>query len=276
MIKDILTSLRVGQRDSPAETYAISMGVALEAHVAGIAFAYDPLELMSELGYMTAAVTEQQWPDYQAEAAATADRFGEAADRAGISFERIILPTDFGNLGQRFGRVARRFDLSVVAQPGPEAAAIDRMIVEGALFDSGRPVIIVPYIQRAPFKLDRLMICWDGSRPAMRAIADAMPLLALAGRTELVIVVDKAETEDELDGTDIGQHLARHEVDVTINRIIRDEIDVSDVLLSHAADLGADVIVMGGYGHSRLREFILGGVTRSMLRSMTVPVFMSH
>ena len=150
------------------------------------------------------------------------------------------------------------------------------MIVEGALFESGRPVIVVPYIQTAPFNLDRIMICWDGRRAAVRAVADTMPLLALAGRTEVVIVADVAEKDDELDGIDIVQHLARRGVDVKVNRIIREDMEVADVLLSYAADNGADLIVMGGYGHSRLREFILGGVTRSMLSSMTVPVLMSH
>ncbi len=187
-----------------------------------------------------------------------------------------MLPADLTSIGGQFGRIARRFDLCVVAQPESEGAAVAKMIVEGALFDSGRPVIVVPYIQTAPFKVDRIMICWDGSRPAVRAVADAMPLLALAERTEVVIVADKTKKEDELDGIDIGQHLARHGVDATINRIIRNEIDIAEVLLSHAADSGADMIVMGGYGHSRLREFLLGGVTRSMLGSMTVPVLMAH
>lgn len=276
MIKDILVSLKVGERESPAQKYAISMAAALEAHIAGIIFAYDPIELMSQLSYMGGSLVEKDLPDYRGEANATLDRFSEAAGRAAISSERLMLPADLTSIGGQFGRIARRFDLCVVAQPGSEGAAVAKMIVEGALFDSGRPVIVVPYIQTAPFKLDRLMICWDGSRPAVRAIADAMPLLALARRAEVVIVADKAEKEDELDGIDIGQHLARHGIDATINRIIRDDIDVAGVLLSHAADSGADLMVMGGYGHSRVREFILGGVTRSMLRSMTAPVLMSH
>jgi len=87
---------------------------------------------------------------------------------------------------------------------------------------------------------------------------------------------DEPDKEDELHGVGVGQHLARHGLDVNINRIIRGKIDVADALLSHAADSGADLIVMCGYGHTRLFEFILGGVTRSMLRSMTVPVLMSH
>lgn len=275
MIKDISVSLGMGEQDSAAEKYAISMAAALEVHVAGIAFAYDPVELMAQWGYMATAVGEQ-WPDYKEQAAATLDRFSEAADRAAISFERIMLPVGPANVGDRFGGIARHFDLSIVAQPETEKAAVEKMIVGGAIFDSGRPVIVVPYIQTTPFKLDRVMICWDNSRPAARAIADAMPLLDLAGSTEVAIVVEDALKEDKLDGADIGQHLTRHGLNVNIKRIVREKIDVASALLSHAADSGADLIVMGAYGHSRLREFILGGVTQNMLRSMTVPVLMSH
>jgi nucleotide-binding universal stress UspA family protein len=231
--------------------------------------------MMAQWGYMAAAVGEQ-WPDYKEQAAATLDRFSEAAGRAAISFERIMAPIDLANAGDRFGGIARRFDLSIVAQPEAEKAAVEKMIVSGAIFDSGRPVIVVPYIQTTPFKLDRVMICWDNSRPAARAIADAMPLLGLARSTEVVTVVEDALNEDEPDRADIGQHLTRHGLSVNINRIVREKIDVASALLSHAADSGADLIVMGAYGHSRLREFILGGVTQSMLRSMTVPVLMSH
>lgn len=98
------------------------------------------------------------------------------------------------------------------------------MIIEGALFDSGRPVIIVAYIQRAPLKLDCVMICWDGSRPAARAIADAMPLRA--GRTEVVIVASERGKQQEIEGADLGQHLARHGLNVEVKRIARGNIDV--------------------------------------------------
>lgn len=285
MIKDILVNLRTGRQDSPAEKYAISMAAALKAHIAGIAFAYDSIESMSQLGYMVAAVGEErQWPgytekrqrpDYKEEARAALDRFAEAADRAALSFERVMSPVDLAGIGSRFSRIARFYDLSVIAQP--ESDGPEQMIVEGALFASGRPIIVVPYIQAEPFKLNRLMICWDGSRPAVRAIADAMPILVRAGRIEVVTVVnDEVDEESELDGADIGQHLARHGLDVQINSITRGQITVADALLSHVADSGASLIIMGGYGHSRLRELVLGGVTRGMLRSMTAPVFMSH
>jgi nucleotide-binding universal stress UspA family protein len=153
---------------------------------------------------------------------------------------------------------------------------VEEVIAEAALFESGRPVIVVPYIQKDPLQLEHVMLCWDGSRAAARAIADALPLLKKAGQVEIVIVTNERGKRDEIEGADMAQHLARHGLKVEVKRTVLGDIDVADVILSHAADAGTDFIVMGGYGHSRLREFVLGGVTRSIFRSMTVPVLMSH
>src|SRR5262249_37066669 len=165
-------------------------------------------------------------------------------------------------------------DLAVVGQDEPEGERSDTPVAEGALFESGRPLILVPYIHKAGLKLDRVMVCWDGSRPAARAVADAMPLLTRAGQVDVVIV--EQVKSDEMPGADVAAHLARHGLKVTVERVARGDVDVKDALLNYAADSAADMIVMGGYGHSRMREFILGGVTRGMLASMTVPTLMSH
>jgi nucleotide-binding universal stress UspA family protein len=103
-----------------------------------------------------------------------------------------------------------------------------------------------------------------------------MPLLAKAGRVEIVIVGSERGKQDEIEGADMGQHLARHGLKVEVHRISGGTIDVADALLSHAADSGTDFMVMGGYGHSRLREFVLGGVTHTIFRSLTLPVLLSH
>lgn len=276
MIKDIVVNLGVGQREGSAGDYAVSVANALKAHITAIAFAYDPRDLVSQLGYIAAEVMKEQWRDYKGEAQAVLDRFMEVASRTGVSAEPLMLNTSFASASDRFGIIARRFDLVVVDQAEPDQKGVGGTIIESALFDSGRPVIIVPYIQTASLKLDHVMICWDGNRPAVRAIADAMPLLELAGRVEVVVVDNERGKQDEADGADMSRHLARHGLNVEVERIIRGKIDVANTLLSHAADSGADLVVMGGYGHSRVREFVLGGVTHSMLHSMTVPVLMSH
>jgi nucleotide-binding universal stress UspA family protein len=276
MIKDIVVNLSIGEKPGPACDYAISVAAAFDAHLAGIAFLYDPIVPVSGAGYIPAEVIETQERDNETATRAALDRFTTASARAGVAAEPLTLSASFGGVGEQFGRIARRFDLSIVGQAEPQTSAVEEIVAESALFESGRPVIIVPYIQKAPLKLDRVMLCWDGSRAAARAIADAMPLLHRAGRVEVVIVANERGKQDEIEGADMGGHLARHGLNVEVKRTALGGIDVADVILSHAADASSDFIVMGGYGHSRLREFVLGGVTRSILRSMTVPVLMSH
>jgi nucleotide-binding universal stress UspA family protein len=276
MIKDIVVNLSVGERTNFAGDYAVSIAAALDAHVAGIAFLYDPIIPVSGAGYIPADVIEKQEQDNAAAAKAALDRFAKAAGSAGVSAAPLTMSASFAGAADQFGRIARRFDLSVVGQAEPETSAVEDVIIEAAMFESGRPVIVVPYIQRAPLKLDNVMVCWDGSRSAARAIGDAMPLLEKAGRVEVVIVANEPGKKDEIEGADMGEHLARHGLNVEVRRTVLGDIDVADVILSHAADSGTDFIVMGGYGHSRLREFVLGGVTRSILRSMTAPALLAH
>jgi nucleotide-binding universal stress UspA family protein len=276
MIKDIVVNLSVGEKPGPACDYAVSLAAAFDAHLAGIAFLYDPIVPVSGAGYIPADVIETQERDNEQATRAALDQFNAACARAGVRAEPLTLSASYGGVGEQFGRVARRFDLAVVGQAEPETSAVEEIIAESALFESGRPVIIVPYIQKAPLKLDNVMVCWDGSRAAARAIGDSIPLLAKSERVEVVIVANERGKQDEIEGADIGAHLARHGLNVEIRRTALGDIDVADVLLSHAADAGSDLIVMGGYGHSRLREFVLGGATRSILRSMTAPVLMAH
>jgi nucleotide-binding universal stress UspA family protein len=276
MIKDIVVNLSVTKEGSPAGDYAVSVASALEAHLAGVAFVYDPIVPISGTGYIPPEIIETQQADNTAAAKAALDRFTEATRRSGISADPLRFSASLAGAGDQFGRIARRFDLAIVGQAEPNASSVDDIIAEATLFSSGRPMIVVPYIQKGPLKLDRVMVCWDGSRQSARAVGDALPLLAKAGRVEVVIVTNERGKEDELEGADIAAHLARHDLKVEVHRVSGGDIDVADALLSHASDSGADFIVMGGYGHSRLREFILGGVTHTILRSMTVPALMAH
>jgi len=279
MIKDIVVNLSLREGGKSTGDYAVSVASALEAHIAGIAFVYDLNIPTSELGYNPRGVldvADALRRDNEAAAKAAIERFAAATARAGVLAEPRMLSATTASAGDQFSRIARRFDLAIVGQTEPEGGAVEAIISENTLFDSGRPVIVVPYIHKAPFKLDRIMVCWDGSRPAARAIADAMPLLERAGSIEVVIIANERGKQDEIEGADMGQHLARHGLKVEVKRITRDNLDVANVLLSHSADSDANLIVMGGYGHSRLREFVLGGVTRTILHSMMVPVLMSH
>lgn len=276
MLKDVLVYLSAGDGGNAAARYAVSLGQAFDAHVAGVAFAFDPVIPASVMGGISAELIESQRTENEKAARAATERFGKLTKGEGISAETRVLGGTLAGSAETFGQLARRFDISVVAQADPNQLAAEDLIVESALFNSGRPVVVVPYIQRDALKLDRIVVCWDGSRAAARAIGDAMPLLKRAKAVDVLIVASDRPKSDETPGADIGQHLARHGIKVEVKRVQRADVDVPNTILSYAADNSTDFIVMGGYGHSRLREFVLGGVTRSMLQSMTVPVLMSH
>ncbi|QHO75492.1 hypothetical protein ACH79_25430 [Bradyrhizobium sp. CCBAU 051011] len=121
------------------------------------------------------------------------------------------------------------------------------------LFESGRPVLIVPFIQKDRLKLDHVMVCWDGSRAATRAIADAMPFLTRSGKTSIVVADTQSAKSADLPGSDIATHLSRHGVNAAIERIPVSKIDVSNAILSYAADTGADC-------HGRVRAFPAAGI----------------
>jgi len=275
MIKDMVVNLGLGAND-PASDFAISVADAFEAHVLGVAFVYDPVIPGSVMGGIPPEFIESQRRESEKKVQQAIARFEQVAKRVGVAYETRTLNASIAGAADRLGHLARRFDLAIVGQPERERAATAEVVDEGVLFDSGRPVIFVPYIQKSGLKLDRVMLCWDGSRAATRAINDAMPFLEKAKQVELVIVSSKAGKANELTGADMGQHLARHGLKVEVKRITSPDIDVTSTILSYAADSSADMIVMGGYGHSRLREFILGGVTRGLLETMTVPTLMSH
>jgi len=276
MFKDIVVNLSVRKGSTAVGDYAVSVAAALEAHITGVAIAFIPNIPGASLGYLPIETIEAQQRENEAAAETAAEHFVTASAKAGVAAERRVVRIGFPAAAEHFSRMARRFDLAIVGQVEPDVNSVEAAIAEATLFESGRPIIVVPYIQKAPAKLERVMVCWDGSRAAARAVADAMPLLELAGSIEVVSVTNERGKYDEIEGADMGLHLARHGVKVAVTRITRGNIDVVDALLSHAADSGADFMVMGGYGHSRLREFVLGGVTRGILHSMVVPTLMSH
>jgi nucleotide-binding universal stress UspA family protein len=277
MIKDLIVNLEHKITRDPARDFAITIAETFDAHVAGVAFAYTPdfpgyatLEIRSEIVAQMIAESEKI-------ALAAIDRFDAAARRSLVSAEHRLIKAIGAPAPLILATLARRFDLSVFMQSEPDGVDNDDMI-ETALFRSGRPVMVVPYIQKDGLKLDRVVCCWDGSPAAARAINDALPLLVKATTVELLIVVNEKTSNENnvIRGVEIGTHLARHDVKVEVETVPAADIDVASAILSYVADDSATLIVMGGYGHARLREVMLGGVTRDMLKSMTVPVFMSH
>jgi nucleotide-binding universal stress UspA family protein len=186
-----------------------------------------------------------------------------------------------GNVNTAVLKAARLADLTIIGQDDPddpESFDADQF-VETLVLSAGRPVLVVPYAGQFPNVGSNVLFAWDGSREATRALHDALPFLAHAKRIT-VFTVNALEGEppaSRIPGSDIAAIIARHGANVVTEEIegVRG-VPVGDMLLSRASDLGADLIVMGCYGHSRWRELVLGGATRSILKSMTVPVLMSH
>jgi nucleotide-binding universal stress UspA family protein len=277
MIKHILVNLAIGTERDPARDYALTIAEAFDAHLVGIALVYEHPLPGFVLGQVPAELVAPALRAYRQQVEDAVERFGAAVNRCHLSAEHVIEKVLEHEAPELVATVARRFDLSVIMQSDPDGPNNARLI-EALLFDSGRPVVLVPYIQRDRVKLDRVVCCWDGSRPAARAINDALPFLTRAGAVDLLIILNEKTRNDrrEIRGVRMAQHLARHEIKVEVKTSVAPDIDVASAILSYAADSGATIIVMGAYGHARARELILGGATRGILASMTVPVLMSH
>lgn len=277
MIKDLTLKLETDAARDRSLNYAISVAEVFGAHVTAMAssdpitFAQYPIPAMPE------TVIANIRAEKEREARAAIARFEEAAKGRGISYEHEIVTHRLPQSAEAFAVKARRADLSIVQQM-ENTDEDNEIVIETVLFDSGRPVLIVPYIQKEGLKLDHVVCCWDGSATAARAVNDALPFLTQAKNVDILIISNE-KTEDprhQASGEGIVKHLARHGIATQLKVQQAPDSSVASAILSYAADQGSDLIVMGGYGHSRLREFILGGATRSILASMTVPVLMSH
>lgn len=175
---------------------------------------------------------------------------------------------------------ARYADLAIVGQVNPDHPPMGSAddVVEQALLTSGRPVLIIPYIARSTPLATNVLVAWNGSREAARAVNDALPLIKHAKSITVLAINPEGGIggEGDLPASDLALHLARHGLTAEAAHVVASDIADGDALLDYVADHGADLVVMGGYGHSRMREFVLGGVTRRLLQSMTVPVLISH
>jgi len=200
------------------------------------------------------------------------DRFHEQLRQAGIEGEFLSFSGPTADIITLYARCS---DLSIVGQVDPDhpTPATDRQTAQEVLLSSGRPVLVVPYCGQFDRIADTVLLGWNGTREAARAINDAVPLL---GPARLVTLLAINPRGGDIPTIGMVRHLERHGIKVTATHTVAEEIGAGDVLLNYASNIGADLLVVGGYGHSRVREIMLGGVTRSLFREMTLPVFMSH
>jgi nucleotide-binding universal stress UspA family protein len=223
--------------------------------------------------------TSADYPEADTQAAERADQL-ETAFRERLRFSH--LQGDWrvasGHVSETVVRQARQADLVILGQVNPDhpPPPAGRHLAEDVLMTSGRPILVIPYIRRFATVGSRILVGWNNSREATRAVHDAMPLLAKAMSVTVLEVSARNPAADAATGADITRHLTRHGITAETTRTVANSISTPDLLLNHAADMSADLLVVGGYGHSRLRELVLGGVTRELLRHMTLPVLMSH
>jgi nucleotide-binding universal stress UspA family protein len=275
MIKDILLNLTLDRDVDVTTAYAASLAKAFDAHLCGVAFVYEPVFATADaVPGLPVTFLEAQ----EAECRQSAD---EAVARLATECQRYALLTDAKQISAtaesaplRFAEIARAYDVVVLAQT-VEGSSIDNFFAQEALFEAGRPIMFVPYIQSKPFKADSITVAWDGSRAATRAVSDAMPFLRRARKVDLISISEGLRPRMVPAGVDMARHLARHAFDVKLHEL-PGGIDIAPTILNFLSDNGSDMLVMGAYGHSRMREFVLGGVSRSILQTMTVPTLMSH
>lgn len=253
---------------------AASLAVSHDAHLTGL-YTVQPLYIPS---YLAAEVGPGLYDAQRkacADSAATAEiRFREIVAKAGVAAEWRIAE---GNPAEVIALHARYVDLTIVGQHDPDGNA-PADLPDQLVLDTGRPILVVPYVGIYPKIGERVVVAWNAGREAARAVNDAMPILERADKVTVLAINPEGGTDGHGDvpGADICLHLARHGVKAEAAHVFSDDIDVGNMLLSRAADASADLIVMGGYGHSRFREAVLGGASNLVLRHMTMPVLMSH
>lgn len=277
MLQDLLVHVPTTQPARPVVNYATSLAAKLGARLDGVAFGYEPIsaELTFEGAAAVAAVMEMQRDQALKNADNALMAFEAAAKLQGITFTSRKAAAIPAEAAETIGSLARLYDLTIVAQPDGKAAANYNLVPEAVLFNSGRPMLLVPYIHERDFEANRIMICWDGKRAAARAVLDAMPFLSAAQAVDVIAINEDSEAT-EATAAALAAHLVRKNIAAKSERLTAERGEIDNTILSAAADRGAQLIVMGGYGHSRLREFVLGGATRGVLQAMTLPVLMSH
>lgn len=276
--KNLLVHLDPSKSSVKRADAAIALAAEHGAHLTALAAASAPSVPTYVEAQIPAALFERARSTLNQELAAAGEAFTTRAKAAGIAHEvRMELAQE--PLAELISRHARYVDLAILGQSDPDDPATGAPeLSEDVILGCGRPVLMVPYIGAMQAPGRRIVVAWDAGREAARAVNDAMPLLAAADQVLVLIVNPRRgpHGHGEEPGSDIATHLARHGVKVEVKVVTQRDLTVADVILSRIADETVDLVVMGAYGHARLREMVLGGVTREMFRSMTVPLFMSH
>lgn len=270
--------------DRPGEESRTAMAIDLakrfDAHLVGLALVAEPVYPSMVTVELPVGLLESRQQDLEARADKMLAGFAAATEAAGLSsVEQRKLVNQYEDVAGAAAMQARHADLTIIGQADVEKDdALVVEIPERVVLDSGRPVMVVPYAGRFEGLGKRALVAWNASREAARALAASLPLLQTMDEVEVVSINPRRGTHahGDMPGVDIATVLARHGVRAEVEVLQGDSGSAGETLLSRAADRSSDLIVMGAYGHSRLREMVLGGATRQMFSSMTVPTVMCH
>lgn len=279
MIRDLLLPLTGTDGDAAALAAAIALARPLQAHLSVVQPFAMPAPTIEPWG-MAPDITEL-YAELRGEAVAYAERFRAMLEREGVPFDLRIAESIFMEAPEVAAMQARHADLSIMVAPvtdDPRDRSALRRLFGALLFGSGRPVLVVPPRGPLAWPIRRAMVAWAPTREATRALHDALPLLEEGADIDVVAVdPDRGDYgHGDWPGADIGAHLARHGFRVESTTLPRQDQTVAEVLLRHATERGAQLLVAGGFGHTRFREWILGGATGGLLDATQVPILFSH
>ena len=277
MFRNILVHIPSERPVRPVVDVAVALTIARRSHLDAVAIGYESMGAAGMIveggGAAVAAVIGAEQERAQERADAAIAVFETEARLAKIAYGTRTLACIPAEAGQTIEALSRLYDMTIVLQPEGDRASYDDDIPQHILFNSGGPMLMVPYIHKGPLDAHHVGIAWDGSRLAARAVRDAIPFLMGANAVTIITINEEAS---EASSDQLAAHLGRRGIAAKVQRLTADRGNVQGAILSIAAESNMGLLVMGGYGHSRLHERILGGVTRSMFDSLTVPVLMSH
>lgn len=274
--KDILVTLTSYPEPTPVSVVedAISVAAVFGAHIAALSCEMHvqvPGHFMSGSVVGLPGIIAAEAAKSQRNAQDLIAAFEAAAAKAGVSRESMLQECKTFEIPELLVEYARLRDLTIM----PESD--DRWYAEAVIFGSGRPTLILPQNPRSrPFELGTVAVAWDFSRAAARAVSDALPLLEKAKKVRVITVLKEKHFDSKHSAEELSKNLSRHGIDVVLDQVDAKGRPIGDVLEAYVASHAADLLVMGAYGHSRLREFVLGGATNRLLSKPPLPILFSH
>ena len=274
--RDILLALASYPEPTPASVVedAVSVAAALGAHIAAVSCEMHvqvPGHFISGSVVGLPGIIAGEVGKSRRNAQDLIAAFEAAAAKSGVSRESMLQKCKSFEVPNLLVEYARLRDLTIMPQ------SHDRWYAEAVIFGSGRPTLVLPQNPRSrPFGLGTVAVAWDFSRAAARAVSDGLPLLEKAKKVRVVTILNEKQLDNKHSAEELSKNLSRHGIDVVLDRVDARGRPIGEVLEAYVASHDVDLLVMGAYGHSRLREFVLGGATKSLLSKPPLPILFSH